>query len=40
MTNGEAIRQWNLDRRVGRCVNEGAKGADWTNYNRSLKQPL
>lgn len=20
------------------CIDEGAKGADWTNYNRSLMQ--
>ena len=30
---------WSLDHRVGRRVAEGAKGADWTNYNRSFMQP-
>jgi hypothetical protein len=42
MTNCEAIRQWNLDFEppANRGIAEGAKGADWTNYNRSLMQSV
>ena len=39
-TNFEAIRHrnWDADQRVSHCVEQGAKGADWTDYNRSLRQ--
>jgi hypothetical protein len=40
MTNCEAIRHgnWTLAIEPIRALMNGAKGADWTNYNRSLMQ--
>ncbi len=40
MMNCKAIHQWSqdTDQQAGDGIEEGAKGADWTNYNRSLMQ--